>query len=464
MAAQQRPHVADYAGRTLGHHEILELIERTQLSVTYKAVDDKAQRIVHVTLLHTDQPLSAERRQRFRQECSLVARLNQPHIQRLLGWRDDEAFPLLVFAELDGQVLTERLGKPWPYEVALPLVDELASALDAAHRVGVIHWAFGPDRVTMRADESPVITGFAVPRLLGIEGQVGRDGLPLAPVEYLSPEQIRGQPADARSDVYALACLTYALLSGDPPFRGSTEAVAKAHQQSSPRDLRAANPSVPLWVSEAILKALAKDPHDRFQSIHQFADALRRNEAMATPANQASGETQVAPAWLPPIQRLDGGRRRPPMLPAVLMLGAVVVLAFAVTALLLRDGDDNEESPLAAAGEEDSEVAATPTAQPTVATSPSATPTTAAVDTLAVGDTATVQGTTDGLRVRAQPAGEQVATLANGTVVTITAGPTNVALGAGQPELVWWQVQYDGGNGWVAEGDEDERWLANLLD
>lgn len=443
MADMSRPHIADFAGRRLGRYDILELIERTPLSVSYKASDSETGQFVVVTVLNSEYPMPAEARQRFRQECSLVARLNHPYVLRLLAYYPDEELPLMVYEDVDGQLLSERLGKPWPYETALPLLEELADALDAAHRAGVIHRSFGPEHIVMRTNETPVIMGFAVPRILGLDSQVTADGTPLSQPEYLSPEQLRGQPADARSDLYSLAVLTYEMLGGEPPFHGNREGLMRAHQGGSPRDLRSINAQVPAWVAAAVARGLEKDPARRFQGVRQFADALRRNEALATPVGQASSAAPPPQKWRPPRSASAG--RHSHRLPVILVAGGVafaLLTAAAATAFALtQDGGDNGSGQVA-----DVEDTTTATTEATSTAAESA--------GLAVGDSATVQGTGDGLRLRSEPAGEQVGSLPDGTVVNIVGGPETAQ------EITWWQVESDLGNGWVAEGAEGATWLA----
>jgi serine/threonine protein kinase len=441
MADMSRPHIADFAGRRLGRYDALELIERTELYVSYKASDSETGQIVLLTVLNAEHPMPAEARQRFRQECSLVARLNHPYILRLLAYHPDEELPLMAYEDVDGQLLGERLGKPWPYEVALPLLEELADALDSAHRSGVIHRAFGPDRVVMRPNETPVIMGFAIPRILGLDSQITQDGTPLAPPEYLSPEQLRGQPADARSDVYSLAVLTYEMLGGGPPFKGNRDALIRAHQGGAPRDLRSINSQVPAWVAGAVARGLDKDPGRRFQGVRQFADALRRHEALATPAASASSAAP-AQAWRPPPRQSSSrGHSR---LPLILVGGGVafaLITALAATAFALTEDDG---------GNGNGQVA---DIDPTATETAAASPTSSESAGLGVGDSATVQGTGDGLRLRSEPAGEQVGTLPDGTTVDIVGGPETAQ------DITWWQVESTLGNGWVAEGAEGATWL-----
>ncbi|MEX2236916.1 MAG: serine/threonine protein kinase [Dehalococcoidia bacterium] len=441
-----RPHIADYAGQRLGRYDVLELVERTHLSVSYKAADRETGQIVVLTLLNTEHPLPAERRQRFRQECSLVARLNHPNIIRLLAYHPDEELPLMAFEDLEGQLLSDRLGKPWPYEIALPLLDTLADALDYAHRAGVIHRAFGPIRVTMQPNDTPTITGFAVPRILGLDSQLARDGTPLAPPEYLSPEQLRGQPADARSDIYAFAVLAYEMLAGEPPFRGNS---AGARQNETPRDLRQVNPQAPVWVGAAINKALEPDPRNRFQSMRQFADALRRNEALATPPRQASSEAAPAAQWAPPVRRLESRRpaTRLPFIAVPIAAGVALIGAFLITAFVVLGGDDdpNELVPPPTAT---AQVNLTPTATAT------STPSPLSALGLALGDTVNVVNTGTGLRLRAEPAGDQIGTIPDGTPLTLVGGPTSAQ------DIVWWQIESTVGNGWVAEASQGTVFLA----
>ena len=267
-------------------------IERTLgvggMATVYLAHDLKHDRDVAIKVLHPDlgAALGAER---FLSEIRTTARLQHPHILPLLDSGDVDGLLYYVMPVVTGETLRVRLERErqLPIPEAVRIAREVASALDYAHRQGVIHRDIKPENILLH-DGQALVADFGI--ALAVESAGGarmtQTGLSLGTPHYMSPEQAMGERTiDARSDVYALGAVTYEMLTGEPPFTGATvqSIVAKVltEKPTAPRALR---DTVPPDVEYAVLTALAKLPADRFASAAEFSVALASPPGVRTAA------------------------------------------------------------------------------------------------------------------------------------------------------------------------------------
>lgn len=255
------------------------------MATVYLAHDKKHDRKVAIKILHAELAavLGAER---FLQEIRVTANLQHPHILGLIdsGIIGEDAGelrgrPYYVMPYVDGETLRRRLDK----EQQLPVTDsvriamEVASALDYAHRQGVIHRDIKPENILLH-DGSAIVADFGIALAVTQAGgaRMTQTGLSLGTPSYMSPEQAMGERAiTARSDIYSLGAVTYEMLSGEPPFTGPTvQAIVARVMTEDPRPLTAQRRNVPPNVAAAVSHALEKVPADRFASAHEFAEAL----------------------------------------------------------------------------------------------------------------------------------------------------------------------------------------------
>jgi serine/threonine-protein kinase len=300
------------------------------MATVYLAQDLKHHRKVAVKVLRPELAavIGAER---FLQEITTTANLQHPHILALhdSGTVDGTVFYVMPFVE--GETLRARLAreKQLPVEEAVRIAREVAGALDYAHRHGVIHRDIKPENILLHDGAALVADfGIALAATTASAGRLTETGMSLGTPTYMSPEQAMGERIlDARTDVYALGCVLYEMLAGEPPFTGPTaQAIVAKVMTAEPVRLSELRKTVPWHVEAATLTALAKLPADRFASAHDFAEALA-DKAFTVP--MASGGARPAP-------RLGGGLRARIRDPIVLGLGVATVASLGLALLLLR--------------------------------------------------------------------------------------------------------------------------------
>jgi hypothetical protein len=281
----------------------------------YQARDPASGDEVAIKLLHPHLAGTAGLRTRFEREARASQALDHPGIVQVVdhGYQGDQAY--LVMEYVPGPSLRTYLqerGGPLEVEPAIRLAAALAEALDYAHSQGVIHRDIKPSNIVLchgRLDQ-PVIGDFGLARLAEATLQTASGGTAGTPA-YISPEQGQGRPADARSDVYALGAVLFELLTGRPPFEAeSPYAVVLHHVHTPPPDPRDLRPGLPRAVADVVLRALAKDPGDRYASAGEFAQAC-----------------DAAPPTAPDTRR--------PSRPALVLVAAATLLVVLTGILLL---------------------------------------------------------------------------------------------------------------------------------
>ncbi len=269
-------------------YRLAEVLGRGGMGVVYRAVDERLTRMVAVKVLPPEEQRIAGARERFAREARRTAKLRHPNIVEVFDVGETPEGDLFFVMELlEGELLSKRIGRlgPLPLDVfgaiALPLCDALA----AAHVGGVVHRDLKPENIMLAraggdAAEQVKVLDFGIAKEVGSITRLTETGTFIGTVEYMSPEQIRGDTLDARADVYALGALFYRLLAGSPTF--ATENVATLihkHLSVLPEPLRARAPAVPHAVEAVIMRCLAKEPQLRYAS----AAALRAALADALP-------------------------------------------------------------------------------------------------------------------------------------------------------------------------------------
>src|SRR5256712_541392 len=278
-------------GAALAEHYAIEReLGAGGMATVYLARDLKHDRHVALKVLRPELAavLGIER---FLSEIRVTAHLQHPHILPLFDSGQAGGLIYYVMPHVEGESLRQRLEreKQLPIAEALMLAGGVGSALDYAHRHGVIHRDIKPENVLFQ-DGQAVVADFGIALALSAAGgsRLTETGLSLGTPQYMSPEQATGDRLiDARSDIYSLASVLYEMLAGEPPHTGPTvQSVIAKVLTDRPRPLRQLRESVPPHVEAAVLKALAKVPADRFQTAAEFVDALARPgwaAALATP-------------------------------------------------------------------------------------------------------------------------------------------------------------------------------------
>ena len=253
------------------------------MATVYLAQDLRHDRMVALKVLRPELAavIGAER---FLAEIKLTANLQHPHILPLFDSGAADSFLFYVMPFIEGESLRDRLRreKQLPVDEAVRIATEVASALDYAHRHGVVHRDIKPENILLH-DGSALVADFGIALAASKAGgdRMTETGMSLGTPHYMSPEQAMGErEITARSDVYALGAVLYEMLTGDPPFTGSTaQAVVARVVTESPRPLLPQRHTIPPHVEAAVLAALEKLPADRFATAAQFAEALSRFQA-----------------------------------------------------------------------------------------------------------------------------------------------------------------------------------------
>ena len=253
------------------------------MATVYLAEEAKHSRQVAIKVLRPElaATLGADR---FLREIGIAARLSHPHLVPLIDSGNAGGLLYYVSAYLPGGSLRERLDRDGKLSVrdALRVAEEASTALDYAHRAGFVHRDVKPENILF-ADGHALVADFGVARVCyhDAEDPVTAAGIAIGTPEYMSPEQASGdREIDARSDVYALACVVYEMLTGAPPFRADSHRVVMVRQVTeTPARVRALHPESPANMDDAIARALAKDPALRFDTVCDFVTAMRSESA-----------------------------------------------------------------------------------------------------------------------------------------------------------------------------------------
>src|SRR5215467_680219 len=262
------------------------------MATVYLAQDVKHQRRVAIKVLRPELA-AAIGADRFLREITTTASLRHPHILPLYdsGAAGETLFYVMPF--VDGESLRGRLGreKQLPLDDALQIAREVADALSYAHARGVVHRDIKPENIMLEAGHA-VVTDFGIAKAVsGAGGEtLTQTGMAIGTPSYMSPEQAAGDgELDGRSDLYALGCVLYEMLAGQPPFTGPTvESVVHQHLVADPRPISLLRPAVPAGVVAALQRALAKAPADRFNPVALFSEAIRPGASAPTPATVPS--------------------------------------------------------------------------------------------------------------------------------------------------------------------------------
>jgi TolB-like protein len=295
---------------------------RGGMATVWLALDLKHDRPVALKVLHPELAVSLGP-ERFQREIRLAARLQHPHILTMLDSGDAAGRLWFTMPYVEGESLRERIRRErqLPVEDAVRIAREAAQALQYAHDQGIIHRDIKPENLLLTRDGNTLVADFGIARALGTgDDRLTETGLSVGTPAYMSPEQAAGDKGlDARTDVYSLAAVLYEMLAGEPPYVGATtQAMLVKRLTEPPPSIRAVRPNVPEAMDQAIRKALAPVPADRFASAAELARALL--PAAATVVVPAA----ASPAAAPPQRAAPGAHR--PRSAAILALGFILGL------------------------------------------------------------------------------------------------------------------------------------------
>ena len=285
-----------------GRYEVLGRAGAGGMAEVYRARDELLGREVALKVLSERFAHDSSFIERFRREAQSAANLSHPNIVSLYDYGSDDGSYFIVMEYIDGQAVSEIIASEAPLlpERAADIASDVAGALQRAHTAGLVHRDIKPGNIMITSNGQTKVTDFGIARALGHgEQTMTQTGMVIGTASYLSPEQAQGNPVDARSDVYSLGCVLYEMLTGRVPFAGDTPlSIAYKHVREEAQPPSRLNPDVPAELDAITLKALAKNPDNRYDSASKMQEDLQRflsgQKVLATPLlNEAT--TVAAP-------------------------------------------------------------------------------------------------------------------------------------------------------------------------
>ena len=339
-------------------YEIGGVLGRGGMAEVHRGRDLRLGREVAVKVLRHDLARDPSFQVRFRREAQASASLNHPAIVAVYDTGEDRtttgATPYIVMEYVEGETLRDVIRREGhlPSERAMTLAADICGALDFSHRNGIVHRDVKPGNVMITPQGTVKVMDFGIARAVSDSAAtMTSTAAVIGTAQYLSPEQARGESVDARSDVYSMGCLLYELVTGAPPFSGdSPVAVAYQHVREDPRLPSSINPEVPAELDAILLKAMSKNPANRYQSAAEMRNDLLRalagQRVEATPVMGDAEKTTILaaiPGGYGDDDRWDDederGRRRKRKIIAIVAVLAVLLLGGSIAAAIALSGD-----------------------------------------------------------------------------------------------------------------------------
>jgi serine/threonine protein kinase len=289
-------------GKVVGPYKIKEKIGEGGMGAVFKGIDTMLEREVAIKMLRPELARQPEVLERFRTEAITLAKLNHPNIATLYSFlrQDDDYFMVMEFVR--GNTLETIITNygAIAYERAIPLFCQALEGIDHAHKQGIVHRDIKPANAMVMETGTVKVMDFGIARVLG-SARMTRQGNVVGTVEYMSPEQIRGEESDARSDIYSLGILLYEMLTGRVPFNSTSEyEIMKLQIEEAPPPPTLFTAQLPLPIEQAIMRSLAKKAKARYQTAGEFRAALLGAlSAQTHPLNTPTGNYSA------PATRLD---------------------------------------------------------------------------------------------------------------------------------------------------------------
>jgi protein kinase-like protein len=343
-------------GSDFGSWRIDRLIGRGGMGVVYQATDRRLNRPVAIKLIADDRSSDPAFRERFEREAQLTASIDHPNVIPVYAAGEIDGHLYLATRYVAGTDLQECLRRDGPLAPAhaADVVNQIAQALDAAHAAGLVHRDVKPANVLLSGRHA-YLSDFGLTRSVEAEARLTDTDDRLGTVDFMSPEQLRAERTDARSDVYALGCLLFTVLTGVPPFHRSTAVATITAHLESPPPRASARAGIPEEFDDVLGRALEKDPEHRYPSAGDLGRAavaaaqgqVTRELGQSVARGDAAplAETRVIP--LPPTARIVvEEKRRRHLLLEVVVIAAFLLIALVVAVLAITSGGSDPNRPL----------------------------------------------------------------------------------------------------------------------
>ena len=368
-------------GKELGQYRIVAPFGEGGMASVYKAFQPGTERYVALKILPQHYANEATFHERFQQEAQIIAKFQHPHILPVFDYGEQDNFAYLVMPLIEGGTLAKLInGGTLELSQVRTIISQIGDALDYAHSYGVVHRDVKPTNILIDERQNALLTDFGISKIIGDMINLTGTGQIIGTPAYMSPEQIKGELIDGRSDIYSLGIVLYEMVTGRTPYRADTPpALYVKHLLDPLPPPSTIIPDLPEPVEKVILKSLAKDPNDRYQTAAEMVQAIKRAIGVgpratvaAVPAitpdpplrpDQITGKTTVefkelAPAEQNGFKAVLKNRR---IIVAFAILMIAIIAAFFLTRLDLRPGpnpisEDIPEKP-PAAGEDAENIA-----------------------------------------------------------------------------------------------------------
>ena len=323
----------DLTGVTIDRYKIINELGVGGMAVVYRAIDAMLDRNVAVKILLPEISNKEKLLKRFSREAKTLANLSHSNIVKVLDYGDFEGSPYLVLEFISGGTLSSRLGKPIKYTEAASTLAPVARALAYAHQQKVVHRDIKPANILLNETGQAMLSDFGILKLIDVEeshGLTGTGKLVGTPA-YMSPEQIRGKEIDGRSDIYSLGIVFFEMITGRKPYTANTPIELSMQHLHDPipkgkqyvRDL-------PSEVEQVLVKAMAKNPEERFQSMNAFASALEKLGGISSSRLKTG---QDMPAL---VEEDLSGRKKSKLNKLILVIASLTILLGVAGALVYR--------------------------------------------------------------------------------------------------------------------------------
>lgn len=349
-----------------GHYQLQQLIGRGGMGEVYKAYDTHTDRIVALKVLPPHMAADATFQRRFRRESQAAAGVQDPHVVPIHGYGEIDGRLYLDMRLIEGRnlgTILQEAGQPLLPSFAVKVIEQVATALDAAHATGLIHRDVKPSNILITDRDFVYLIDFGLARTAGEPGMTTA-GSTLGTLAYMAPERFNGGTIDPRSDIYALTCVLYECLTGARPYPAdSLEQQIAGHMVQPVPKPSATDPKLAAF-DDVIAKGMAKKPEKRYQTAAQLAADARRAAAAPVRSASRSGRHSAGPARIPVRRRLT--RRAA----AVAGAGLVLVAVSAFGAWQWSGGPEETRAPRQVVVAEDTATrtpAPTPGAVPSIA-------------------------------------------------------------------------------------------------
>ncbi len=290
----------DLTGKQFGHYQIVAPLGEGGMAAVYKAYQPSMERYVAIKVLPRHMASSEEFLNRFRREAKLLAQLQHQNILPVFDYGESEGHPYIVMPFVPSGTLAELISdQRLPLNKVRRIMTQIGDALAYAHARGMIHRDIKPSNILIDESGNCLLTDFGLARMVESSSKLTSSGTVLGTPAYMSPEQGAGSEIDHRSDIYSLGIILYEMVTGRVPYNAETPiAIVFKHIQDPLPSARKLNPDLPESVELVLLKALAKSPEDRYQSMEAFLQAIQ-SAIPETPLNNISLDKKTISAQQP---------------------------------------------------------------------------------------------------------------------------------------------------------------------